>query len=425
LCFIKPETLFDMKHLKLFFLFLAVVKFSAFAQDTQNFLSVSGRIIDHENRRGLSFVSIRLDGTNIATVSNAAGDFLLKIPIEHANSSISLSHLGFQTQQIPIHSFGDARKIIRMIPSSIELAEVEILRGDATDFIREVFRAVPRNFPQRSYQMVGFYRETIRKNNNFISVTEAVLDIYKSPYRGLNNDQARIYKARRGADIRRNDTILIRFQGGVDAALRLDVVRNLEDIFFEDFANYYSFYFEGRTVINNRPQQIVVFDQRRGIPYPLFRGRIYVDMQSKAISQIEFNMNVEGNARATDLFVQRRPPGMRIEITEAAYLIQYTEHNGLWYYEYSRATLAFRVRWQRRLFSSSYIIQSEMAITDRTDEGVSRFSRSERLRPNAVIAERAVDFEDEDFWGAYNIIQPEQSLENAIRQLTRQLRRRE
>jgi hypothetical protein len=199
----------------------------------------------------------------------------------------------------------------------------------------------------------------------------------------------------------------------------------LDEIFFDDYTAIYDFYFDGRTEINNRPHQIIAFNQKRGIAYPLFRGRLYIDMQSKAIAKAEFNMNVENNPQAAALFVQRKPTGMRVEVTEAAYLIQYSEQNGQWYYEYSRVTLSFRVRWQRRLFSSNYILQSEMAVTDRTDEDVSRFSRRERLRPNAIIAERAADFEDEDFWEDYNIIEPEKSIENAIRQLTRQLRRRE
>ena len=413
-----------MKHLKLFLLFFVLAQFSAAAQETTDFLTISGRIID-ENRRALAFASVRLDGTNIATVSNTAGEFILKIPAEHSGGTVSLSHLGYHPQQIPIRNFDDSRKIIRLHPSTIELAEITIVQGDAAAFMREVFRRIPQNYPQRSYQMVGFYRETIRKNNNFVAVTEAVIDIYKSPYNAFTRDQARIYKARRGTDHRRLDTILIRYQGGVEAALRLDIVKNLDDIFFGDFAAIYDFHFDGRTVINNRPHQIVVFNQRRNIPYPLFRGRIYVDVQSKAIARVEFNMNVENNPMAADLFVLRRPPGMRVEITEAAYLIQYSEYNGQWYYEYSRVTLAFRVRWPRRLFSSSYIIQSEMVVTDRTDEGVSRFSRRERLRPTDIIAERAADFEDDDFWGAYNIIEPEQSIQNAIRQLSRQLRRRE
>ena len=36
---------------------------------------------------------------------------------------------------------------------------------------------------------------------------------------------------------------------------------------------------------------------------------------------------------------------------------------------------------------------------------------------------QAVGFSDPDFWGQYNIIEPEKSIESAIRKIQRQLRR--
>jgi len=415
-----------MKPTKFFFLFLVFAQLYAAAQQTNDFLTINGRIIDDNNRRVLPLVSVRLSGTNIATVTNADGEFLLKIPTEHANASVSFSHLGYHSQEISAESFGTVVKTIRMRPNIVALDEIEILRGDASAYIREVFNRIPQNYPQRAYQMVGFYRETIRKRNNFVAVTEAVLDIFKSPYKRLTSDQARIYKARRSSDPSRIDTIFVRYQGGVDAALRLDIAKNYEDIFFDDFTQLYDFHFDGRTYLNNRPHTIVVFNQKSWINHPLFRGRFYIDTETKAIARLEFSMNVDiNNEVATSIFIQRKPRGMRVQVTEASYLIQYTMQDGQWFYEYSRATVSFRLRWQRRLFSSHYTIQSEMVITDRTEEGVSRFSRRERLRPNAIIAEKVSDFEDEDFWGEHNIIEPEQSIEDAIRRISRRLQRQE
>ena len=41
-----------------------------------------------------------------------------------------------------------------------------------------------------------------------------------------------------------------------------------------------------------------------------------------------------------------------------------------------------------------------------------------------ILAEKVEKFEDPDFWGDYNIIQPEQPIERTIERLSRKLQRR-
>jgi hypothetical protein len=39
------------------------------------------------------------------------------------------------------------------------------------------------------------------------------------------------------------------------------------------------------------------------------------------------------------------------------------------------------------------------------------------------LEDEAIGFSDPDFWGEYNIIEPEKSIESAIKKIQRQLRR--
>jgi hypothetical protein len=88
---------------------------------------------------------------------------------------------------------------------------------------------------------------------------------------------------------------------------------------------------------------------------------------------------------------------------------------------YLRYELEFFADWRRRLFRTGYTIMSEMAITSRTSENVERFAPGESLRPTAVLADQVPVYFDDDFWGEYNYIEPDQSIETAIRRLNRQL----
>ena len=65
---------------------------------------------------------------------------------------------------------------------------------------------------------------------------------------------------------------------------------------------------------------------------------------------------------------------------------------------------------------------SEMAITDRTDQEVIKFAGKERLKYTDIFSEKVSDFTDDDFWGDYNIIEPDQSIESAIRRIGRKLK---
>ena len=65
--------------------------------------------------------------------------------------------------------------------------------------------------------MTGFYRETIRKNRSYISIGEAVVEIFKAPYQNdLRYDAVRIYKGRKSNDVEKMDTVLFKLQGGPD-----------------------------------------------------------------------------------------------------------------------------------------------------------------------------------------------------------------
>ncbi|MGB5357480.1 MAG: carboxypeptidase-like regulatory domain-containing protein, partial [Eudoraea sp.] len=50
-------------------------------------------------------------------------------------------------------------------------------------------------------------------------------------------------------------------------------------------------------------------------------------------------------------------------------------------------------------------------------------ANKERLRTNIILSDEAIGFSDPDFWGEYNIIEPEKSIESAIRKIQKQLKK--
>ena len=119
---------------------------------------------------------------------------------------------------------------------------------------------------------------------------------------------------------------------------------------------------------------------------------------------------------------------MRVEVTHAHYVADFIESDGKWNFNYSSTDVGFRVRWTNRflgLFTTTYTISSEMAITDKYIDHVVKFPRHERIRSTDVIAEKVEYFLDPDFWGEYNVIEPDQEITDAIKRLSGKLQRRE
>jgi len=197
-----------------------------------------------------------------------------------------------------------------------------------------------------------------------------------------------------------------------------------EYIFDEDLISYYDFsYLQGST-INGKPVYVIGFKQKEWVEEPLFYGKLYIDSSTKALASAVFNLNVEDRDRAGNLLVRHKPRDILVYPTEASYRVDYRIKEGKWYYGYGNVQLAFVVNRKGKLFNSKYYVSSEMAITDWYENGSGKNVRwRDRMKPSIIIADEASGFSDPEFWGAYNVIEPEKSIKSAIDKIQRQLKR--
>lgn len=422
-----------MKQFRYFFLFLCCLllyqtQIVVAQQATEPTILIKGRVIADESGGPLEYASVTINNTNISTVTNQDGFFSIRIPSSAKNYQLKVQYLGYENISIPVIILIDKDdNILRMRTSSIRLGEIEIVSGDGTELVKEALRSVSNNYDSDPNMMVAFYRESIKKGSNYISLVEAVIDVFKESYKSYNHDQARIYIGRKATDINPKDTIFMKFQGGISDALLLDIAKHPEIVFGED-ASEYTFNIESVISIDDRPHYVINFAPFPGLEDILFRGKIFLDVKTLAFKRMEFNMNVEGRSDAAAVFIRKKPSSMRVSAEMAKYVVDYVENNGKWYFNYSSTEVQFKVRWKPRffgLFTSTYTIFSEMAVTDRYEDNVQKFPRKERIRSSDVIAEKVEHFQDSDFWGNYTVIEPDKEITNAIKRLSGKLQRRE
>ncbi len=388
-------------------------------------LTFKGKVVDSETRAPLVFVSVAVKETNVATVTNIDGEFSIKVYETQVSKNLEVSFLGYTNKIVPLEELREDgyRNVIELTPAPIPIKEIIVKPIDPEHIVRNAIGRIGRNYSNEANLMTAFYRETIRKNRTYVSIGEAVVEIFKAPYANdIRFDGARIYKGRKGSDVERMDTVLFKLQGGPVTMLQLDLAKNTESILTMDAMQYYDYSLTTVIEIDGMPHYVISFKQKPHVDMPLFMGNLYIATDSYALTEAEFGFNLEDKAAASSIFIKKKPLGMEVTPEIASYRTKYREQDGKWYFAYSRAEVRFKVNWKRKLFNTFYTTMSEMAITDRTNEEVIKFAGKEKLKYSDVFSEKVSAFTDPAFWGDYNVIEPDQSIESAIRRLSRKLK---
>ena len=393
--------------------------------DQQTLLTFRGKVVDAETGNPLVFASVAVKETNVATITNIDGEFIIKIAETQTSRNLEVTYLGYKNKVVPLTDLRveGYKNVISMTSAPIPIREIIVKPIDPEVIVRNAIGRIGKNYIDEPNLMTAFYRETIRKNRTYVSIGEAVVEIFKAPYNNdLRYDGARIYKGRKGSDVEKMDTVLFKLQGGPVSVMQLDLVKNTESVLTMDAMKYYDYSLSTVIEIDDRPHYVITFKQKPSVDMPLFLGNLYIETSTYAITEAEFGFNMEDKDAVSSIFIKKKPLGMQVTPEVATYRVKYREQDGKWYFAYSRAEVRFKVNWKRRVFNTFYTTMSEMAITDRTNEEVIKFAGKEKLRYNDVFTEQVEAFTDPEFWGDYNVIEPDQSIESAIRRLSRKLK---
>ena len=308
-------------------------------------------------------------------------------------------------------------------PAAIALNEVDlIIPKDAKTLVEETLARKGENYFNSPTLMTAFYRETIKKRRKNVSLSEAVVSIYKSPYVSNRKDDVALYKARKSTDYTKLDTLALKLQGGPYNTLYIDVMKYPEYLFSETYMDLYKFSYGAATRVNDQLVYVVNFEPRSYEGEPLFKGQLFIDVERKILTKAIFSMDLSNPKEAARLFVKKKPKNANVWPTEVAYRVDYREKDNKWYYGYSNLLLSFKIDWENKLFNSVYTLNCEMAITDWENTDRDQMpKRRDLLKTSMILTDEAIGFSDPDFWGNYNIIEPEKSIENAIKKIRKQL----
>lgn len=381
---------------------------------------VRGRVTDTNTGSPLAYCNVLVDGTHIATVTNNEGEFSLKLAGNEAR--LVFRFLGYMERKLSVEELVQLKGAVRMTQVAFQLPQIDVLTQDGSDLVRVMLDRIDQNYPEQEMLMTAFYRESIRKSRTYVSLAEAVVDIQKQPYSSYKYDAARLYKARKQSDYTRLDTLVFKLMGGPYNSLYLDVMKNPQILFTDRVFDNYRFKFNKVEYMDQRMVYVVDFEHVQYTEEPLYAGKLYIDAQNMALKSAIFSLDLTRRDDVVRLFIRKKPANAEVTPIQADYRIDYIEKDGKWYYGYSRIELGMKINWKRKLFHTFYYSTLEMAVTDREQSSDNKAIRfRDRLRSDVIISDAADGFSDPDFWGPYNVIEPDKPIEAAIRKIKKEV----
>ena len=388
------------------------------AQAQQDYYTISGIVKNENTGKAVPYANVMAPTEHVSTVTNADGRFVLKTPRQP--KQITASHVGFHTGEVTLGDKLDNVEIT-LRPTVVLLSEIVVNSGTPREILEAAIAKIPTNYSDRPQLYRGFYRETTQKGRRYIYVAEAVVDMYKTKYtRPVSGDRVRIDKARRLVSPKQTDTLGAKVQGGPTLPIYVDVVKNLDYIFSEAEMINYDYTLEDMVFIDDRPQLVIAMRPRLVVSYPLYYGKIYIDSNTLAFTRVELELDMADKAKATRLMLVHKPLGVRFKPKEMKIVVNYILENGVSRLSYIRSASVFRCDWKRRLFHSNYHVTAEMVVTNRYPEAHTISGRTS-FSNRASLYDKVERFQDPEFWGSDNIIEPTENLLKAIGKLKKLL----
>ena len=372
---------------------------------------ISGTVTDGQTGRPLESVHVSIPGRHQATVTNADGYFVLKSDREI--DIVEFSFLGYRSLRIAARE----SMAVSLQRENLPLAEASIITGDPKQIVLAALDRVWATYCTEPELLKCFYRETVQKRNRYTYVAEAVARIFKSRYIGsISGDAAALEKSRVLVSQRKRDTLSVKTQGGPTQAIVHDIVKNSDIIFNADDIPLYAYTMEMPAYIGDRLQFVISMTPNANAEYALYHCKLYIDRELLTFTRIEASLDMADKVKATRMLLVKKPVGLRFTPEEASIVINYRLDGEKTRLEYFRTCIRFTCDWKKRMFRTRYTTVNEMVITD-VLPNPAPIPRKERFYSSDYLMDKALEFQDPDFWKDYNIIEPSESLEHAIGRL--------
>ena len=361
----------------------------------------------------MRYASISVFNKPIGTISNTDGDFLLKLHPDNIRDTIVISSMGYAQLSMPAYRLLDEDLFI-LSPISIKIREVKVTSTSVDKLLENFWENLEKNYSPHSKLMTSFYRETIKQDGSYISVSEAVMEVLKSPYLSTRSDLVRIVKGRKSPDVKPFKWLNFKLMGGPFTITQLDAVKTMESFLDREYRDLYKYHIDRVIWYNSHPVYVLKFYPIVSTFFPLFEGEMYVHRETFALIHANYSLTKTGLEKAKDIMIKRKPRKVKAKPTYVQYSVNYQQYQGRWQLATAQASVKFKVRSKRDKLNSEFHSVSDLLITDIRSTDLKRFTKDEKFTSNDIFVEELGRY-DEVFWENYNIIKPNEDLRKAFK----------
>lgn len=374
---------------------------------------LSGKLLENRKGRPVPYASISVLNKPIGTISNNDGEFLLKLHPDNIGDTVVISSMGYAQILLPAHQLLDEDLFI-LNPVSIRIKEVKVTAITPENLLQNMRENREKNYSNHPKLMTAFYRETVKQDDGYINVSEAVMEILKAPYSGTRSDLVRLLKGRKSPDVQPIKWLNFKLQGGPFTITQLDAVKITESFISEEFQSLYSYSINNVIWYNNQPVYVVKFHPLSSTFFPAFEGEMYVHRETFALIHAKYQISKAGLRKAQEVLIKKKPRKVKARPSYVHYQVSYQNYQGKWHLSTAQASVKFKVRSKRDKLNSEFHSVSDLLITNIHSTDVKRFTKNEKFTQNDIFVEMLGDY-DEEFWENYNIIRPDENLRNAFK----------
>lgn len=383
-------------------------------------LQVTGKVISGKTGKPVPYASIFFKEQSIGTISNYEGEFQLFIPQRLIDDTLSITSIGYQCALIAPVEYLTEFLTVELKQQNIHIDELVVRPDDVEDLVISSFFERYRNYHINPANWNAFFREANMQDGDYISLSEALIEIHKAGYINENEDLIKIIRGRKGENTREAKTLNLVVQGGLYNNLRLDIAKYTSPFFSEAALQEYDFKLLENTFYRDRQTYVVGFDMKDGLSYPGYKGKMYIDAKSLALVRAEFEISPKGIRYARKSLVKKSPIGYKIKPQSAIYEVDYRFYDNKWNLSHARSDIKIKVKKRHRNKNNGYNTNfrsvSEFVVTEKIEDDTRRIKYREKTKPTDILVEQ-VEQTSMEYWGSDNIIQPEEPLLETIRKL--------
>ncbi|MGM0498338.1 MAG: STN and carboxypeptidase regulatory-like domain-containing protein [Bacteroidota bacterium] len=380
-------------------------------------ITIEGKVLQKKKNKPLPFATISLKNHAVGTIANNEGEFVFKIDPEFRTDTLIISFIGYENKTFPVSELPGKKDTFTLNKKRYTIQEVIIRSKDPDIILEKAIKRIEGNYhTETPVSLTSFYRETVKKEDQYTSISEAIIKIYKPNIKLFQSPQIKVLKSRKTIDYSRKDSIMLKLKSGLEAILSLDIIDARMSFINLSERNLYSYSLEDISFFNNRDVYVIGFKPDKKTEMPLYSGKLYIDIENLTIIGTEFHLNKENLKKISESLIIKKKWDMNVKPKKTSYFVSYKKTDGKYHLNHIRGDLTFKIRKKGELFGDDFFVRFEMAANNFSKDSVNKFRSGETAKPHKIFIEQVKDY-DPSFWGDFNFIKPNEPIKETIERL--------